>query len=74
MTKRGRPSKKRYCKYCGCELPVATIRRQNYCERCALERFQRTISELRSKSGEFYKKWRRGLLAALGEGKEGKER
>jgi len=65
MAKRGRPSKKRSCKYCGAELPVATIRRQNYCEGCGLERFQRNLSELRSKSGEFYEKWRRGLLKSL---------
>jgi len=65
MAKRGRPSKKRYCKYCGTELPVATVRRQNYCEECAIERFQRNIAELRSKTGEFYEKWRRGLLKSL---------
>jgi len=65
MAKRGRPPKKRYCKYCGAELPVATVRRQSYCEKCGLERFQRNVVELRSKSGEFYEKWRRGLLKSL---------
>jgi len=65
MTKRGRPSKKRYCKYCGARLPVATIRRQNYCEKCGLVRFQRNLNDLRSKTGEFYEKWRRGLLKSL---------
>jgi len=68
MKKRGRPAKRRFCKYCGALLPVATERRQNYCEKCGLLRFQRNISDLQSKSGEFYEKWRRGLLRSLSEG------
>jgi len=67
MAKRGRPSKKRYCKYCGVELPVATERRQNYCLDCGLKRALQNLRELRKKEGEFYEKWRLSLLRSLAE-------
>jgi len=67
MAKRGRPPKKRYCKYCGVELPVATERRQPYCLDCGIKRALQNLRELRKKEGEFYEKWRRGLLKSLSE-------
>jgi len=69
MTRRGRPSKKRYCKYCGVELPVATERRQNYCSDCGMKRTLQNWRDLKAKKGYFYEKWRHSLMRALEEPK-----
>ena len=61
---RGRPRKKfKRCIECGRKIPYS--KRSNLCINCALKRVHENIKQQREKYGEYYERYKKGMLLYL---------
>jgi hypothetical protein len=49
-----------YCRICGAELKCKT--KSGLCDSCRIAVLVENIRQLREKQGEFYEKWKRGMV------------
>lgn len=52
-----------FCKQCGAKMYKKT--ESGLCIECVLKNMKENIKQLREKKGEYYEKWRQGIMLAL---------